>query len=479
MRGKTLVLILLVSNVLCAQTAMDRYLEFKRAAQEDYSDFRDVANSHYASFLRAAWEYYAVTPAIPRPDDNPVPPVVYEPPVEEPEPVPIPYEDVKTEPDNTPEPEPVAPVLENNVPSITYSIDYYGTALSFRHPSDVKLKIGNFSGEGLANAWELLATGNFDNLLYDCLKVRQSRKLCDWAYLEVLQSLSNRIYGNTNESVLLQAFLYANSGYQMRLAATTERLFLLIGSRYVFYDRGYFTIDDTNFFPLEEIENGVSICNGGFEGEQPFSMQIPMEQVLAYSPTGTITRTASSNLRAQCKVNTNLINFYNHYPTGHYGDDFSTRWALYADTPLDKKLQESLYPQLMQAIRGVPEAQAVNILLNWVQTAFEYEYDDKVWGGDRAFFPAESIFYPYCDCEDRSILFSRIVRDLLNLDVVLLYYPGHLATAVKFHQNVKGDYLVINGDKYVVCDPTYIGAPIGATMPGMDNNSAKVIALKK
>ena len=114
-----------------------------------------------------------------------------------------------------------------------------------------------------------------------------------------------------------------------------------------------------------------------------------------------------------------------------------------------------------------------------MQTAFEYEYDDKVWGGDRAFFPAESLYYPYCDCEDRAILFSRIVRDLLHLDVVLLYYPGHLASTVCFNQDVRGDYLVLNGRKFVVCDPTHIGASIGTTMPGMDNKTAKVIRLQR
>lgn len=57
------------------------------------------------------------------------------------------------------------------------------------------------------------------------------------------------------------------------------------------------------------------------------------------------------------------------------------------------------------------------MILNWVQTGSEYEYDDKVWRHDRAFFAEETLYYPYCDCEDRSILFSRFVRDLLGLDV--------------------------------------------------------------
>ena len=89
-----------------------------------------------------------------------------------------------------------------------------------------------------------------------------------------------------------------------------------------------------------------------------------------------------------------------------------------------------------------------------------------------------TLFYPYCDCEDRSILYSRLVRDLLGLDVILVYYPGHLATAVKFEEELKGDYIQLGTDKYLVCDPTYIGACIGMTMPDMDNNSAKVILLK-
>ena len=115
--------------------------------------------------------------------------------------------------------------------------------------------------------------------------------------------------------------------------------------------------------------------------------------------------------------------------------------------------------------------------MHWVQTAFVYEYDDKVWGDDRAFFAEETLYYPYCDCEDRSILYSKLIRDLLGLNVLLVYYPGHLATAVEFDTEVKGDAIVLDGRRFVVCDPTYIGAPVGLTMPEMDNRTAKVILL--
>ena len=87
-------------------------------------------------------------------------------------------------------------------------------------------------------------------------------------------------------------------------------------------------------------------------------------------------------------------------------------------------------PLLANSVRDRDEREAVSRLLNLVQTGFEYEYDEKVWGHDRPFFAEETLYYPFCDCEDRAILLSRLVRDLLGLRTLLVFYPGHLAMAV-------------------------------------------------
>ena len=141
-------------------------------------------------------------------------------------------------------------------------------------------------------------------------------------------------------------------------------------------------------------------------------------------------------------------------------------------------MKEQIYPALRSAIEACDEHEAVEKLLNLVQTGLEYEYDDKVWGDDRAFFAEESLFYPFCDCEDRSILFTRLVRDLCGLKCILVYYPGHLAAAVSFKKPVEGDYISLEGEHYTIADPTFIGASLGRTMPGMDNASATVILLE-
>lgn len=464
---------------ICAQSLEDRYREFQQAALQHYADFRDKANADYAGFLRAAWEFYSADPAIEQPKEEPVPPVIFDDKEEQEQQEQEIKVNVVPQPKPQPKPQPVAPVIENNQQTRTIKITFYGLELSFRAPKTNAFSLPNVQKEQLAKAWESMASEEYVNLLFDCLSARNEYKLCDWSYLMMLQKVAQAIHRNDNEATLMQAFLYANSGYKMRLAVSDGRnLHLLVGSDYIFYNRSYYTIDGVKYFPLDDLNGRISICDGSFQDEKAFSLLITEEQRFPNAPVSMQTRKAQCGLSASCSINKNLIDFYNNYPTGQYGDDFGTRWAAYADAPMDESIRKELYPQLQTAVRGVPESKGAGQLLNWVQTAFEYEYDDNVWGEDRAFFPAESLHYPYCDCEDRSILFSRIVRDLMGLDVVLLYYPGHLATAVAFNEDIKGDYLTYKGRKYIVCDPTYIGAGIGRTMPGMNNQEAKIIPLQ-
>jgi hypothetical protein len=146
---------------------------------------------------------------------------------------------------------------------------------------------------------------------------------------------------------------------------------------------------------------------------------------------------------------------------------------------MDKEVTSTLYPTLRQQLKDKSEFEATSILLNTIQTGLKYDHDPVVWGYDRAFFAEETLFYPYCDCEDRSILLTRLVRDLLGLNCLLVYYPGHLASAIEFSDAAtQGDYIDLDGHKYIIADPTYINAPIGRTMPGMDNATATVIKLQ-
>jgi len=148
---------------------------------------------------------------------------------------------------------------------------------------------------------------------------------------------------------------------------------------------------------------------------------------------------------------------------------------LYGEAGLPEWAGKPLIAQLAPIIKGKSDEEAVNILLKFVQTAFKYATDDQQFGREKFLFAMETIYYPYSDCEDRSILFTYLVKQMLRLDVVFLDYPGHIAAAVAFKNNVKGDYVTFEGKRYTVTDPTYINATIGMTMPQFAKNTPKVV----
>ncbi len=189
------------------------------------------------------------------------------------------------------------------------------------------------------------------------------------------------------------------------------------------------------------------------------------------SDTRQLTANRYPEISATVSTNRSLIDFYNDYP-------LNDAWNYYAQASLSMPVKEQLYPLLQKAITGKDKATAPNILINWVQTAFTYKADDEQFGQEQPFFADETLYYPYCDCEDRATLYSVLVRDLLRLDVVLLYYPEHLATAVCFGDDTQGDHLMIDDHKYIVCAPTYIDATIGQAVPQCKQTMAKVIKIR-
>lgn len=490
---KTILTFLLAASTIgiCAQNSYDDFRKqrmtelnsFRQEKENEYKEYRDRMNAEYAKFMRETWESFNGKAPCPQPEhDAPVvPPVTIEDESNPLESTPLPYKEVVTMPAPTPVPQPITPIEEQTQPGEqTITMLFYGTECTVRIPAK-RHTLQTTDEEACADHWEWMAK-YCNNLLHDCLDTRKKLALCDWGYVKFTECVAHQVFPSYDEAVIAHTFLLSQSGFRVHIARDDEqRLHMLVAANDQLYNFPYFTLDDNEPFYLIDGSKcrHLYIFTRSFPKEQPLRMNITQEMKLKLQPGEKRQLQAQrySNMQASVNVNQNLIAFYNDYPASFMNNDERTKWFFYAQAPLSKEAREQLYPELQQAIQGKNEWEAVSMLLNFVQTAFEYEYDDKIWGYDRAFFADETLHYPYADCEDRSILFSHLVRDLLHLDVVLLYYPGHLATAVHFTKEQPGDFLSIDTRKYIVCDPTYIGASPGRTMPGMDNSQAFVIKL--
>ena len=154
-------------------TFQDAYSQFKQQAEERYENFRDETNKTYAEFARKAWEEHKVMPAIPKPKEEEVPPVIIPDedllkPIEN---TPIVIEDEVVEiPKIEPQPVPVEPIREQPVvKEETKDFSFYGTVMKVRFGQEQAFQMRGCNPDDVADAWEKLAGKEYNNLIRDCL----------------------------------------------------------------------------------------------------------------------------------------------------------------------------------------------------------------------------------------------------------------------------------------------------------------------
>lgn len=395
-------------------------------------------------------------------------------------------EDIIYIPEPEEQPQPMVPIVPLMQERDYVSVSLYGTLVSVAFPKEADLYLNSVDEMGIADLWEQIADtvvpSRFDITLTSCLKHREDMNLCDWAYLQLVQSVAQRRYGDTNEATIFASYIMAQSGYKIRLAYTEAYVYMLFASHHEIYRMSRYLLDGEYYYRVGgRGEHTCYISDVGYDKEQKLSLCITKEQMIDYELSDTISITSSEGWTLNLQTNMNLIHFYEDYPTGNlFGGEEYSKWLVGVNTPLDAVTKSTLYPQLKDSIHNLTHWEAVSNILNWVQTGFTYASDNEEWGGDRIFFADETLYYPKSDCEDRAILFSILVRDILGLDVILIYYdnPAHLAVAVHFPEEEKeGVYFTYNDKRYILCDPTYQGAPIGKQMPYYKLGQGRIIVI--
>ena len=178
-----------LSTHLSAQTDefSQAYEAFKKQAQGEYDEFRNKANKEYAEFIRKAWEEYTAMPAIEKLKDEDIPPVIVPnedllKPIES---TPIQIDDkVLTIPKIEPQPVPISPIREMPVDEEKWvDFSFYGTPMKVRFEDSQRFTLSECTEGKVADLWAKMSEKDFNNTIRDCLEIRISHKMSDWAYL--------------------------------------------------------------------------------------------------------------------------------------------------------------------------------------------------------------------------------------------------------------------------------------------------------
>ncbi|MDE5422434.1 hypothetical protein L3073_09470 [Ancylomarina sp. DW003] len=318
--------------------------------------------------------------------------------------------------------------------------------------------------------WTKAARADYPYVINQLIKYSNAMKLNDWAYYMLVDKLSKQIHPEDNNSKeLLTWFILVKSGYNAKIGYNANDVSLLLASKQQIFRYPYVSLNGCNYYLPKSLNSTISTYKKDFEGSNElFNVSLYKSPNLGAE---TKTRNLSFNYRGEnhslaFDYQPSLIAFYNEYPVV----DFTT----YFNASVSELTHESIVNQLKPILDNKSELEQVEILLTFIHQAFPYQTDEEQFGREKYFFVEDIFSYPYSDCEDRSVLFTYLVRSLVGLNTLGLKTTGHVFTAVEL-ENVRGDYVDYKRGHYIVCDPTYMGASVGVAMPDVLNQNLKII----
>jgi hypothetical protein len=340
--------------------------------------------------------------------------------------------------------------------------------------------------ESIQAYWRTMAQQEYGSTLEAVQARRDELGLSDWGYYVYLRDLGNRLYQKkgraawSNAATLWTWFMMMKSGYAVRVGYRDDNVFLLLPVDGQIYDRPQMYLNDQRYYLMVEGGGGGSLRT--YEGQHEEAQQVLTldERVLPNLEGQTKQRSTSFSFdderyTIEFSYDTAVLDYLKAYPNV----ELSVLFQAGASPAAQSSLTDALQPHL----EGRSPREAVSFLLRFVQFATKYERDRDNFGEERYLFAEESLAVRASDCEDRAVLFAYLVRTLLDRPLVGLKWPGHVAAAVQAGDGLDATSddrtLTVDGDTYIMADPTYIGSSLGMEMPFVEGKEPEILSLSQ
>lgn len=458
---------------LPAQGETQRYEEFRNKIYGEYQGFRESVLNDYDKFLGGVWVEYKEFTGLkadeaPKPVRQPVSQPA-QPGVASQEISPLPVEEI-------PVPAPIVPSVPASpvvpLPGEKLGmVEFYGAKLSLP-VRQTGASLSTLDNKGIAAYWKVLKAAGFPRVAQGLLQSKEQLGLNDYMLYLLAHKYAETALKNAGsaERYMLTQFLLVHCGLDARLGVSNGHLVLMLPFSGKVYSRSFIQQNGVKYYVFSEYPNEKAVI---------YSYELPAEAVgkgllsLSVGAVGIrLPMDAHSFaftdgvLKLEGNVNANLIRLLADLPQMDN--------VLYAQSVVDRDCRKAVLASLSAQLTGKTRKEALEALLHFVQSAFRYATDNEQFGYEKPFFFEETLYYPTCDCEDRAVFFSYLVRELLQLDCHLLDYPGHVATAVAI-DGASGDHYSYQGKTFYIADPTYVGAKVGMCMPHYKNTKPELL----
>jgi hypothetical protein len=363
----------------------------------------------------------------------------------------------------------------------TVALDFLGSASTLPLPRAVAPQLSRAvpDAPAIQAFWADMAKAPYGPTLDHLKAERQRLGLDDWGYYLYVRDAAARAYPSGGpERVLWTWFVLIQSGYDARVAHNDTEAFLLLPVDARLYRLPQMRIDGRRYYLIGDTGRRDYGRLRTYEGTHPKgtrTLHLDLRTPPAL-PERVERRTVRFHYQKEpheleLTYDRTTLDYLDRYPHAELG-------ALFA-SGVSRVAQAALAGSLRPLLEGRSLRDALNLLMRFVQIAFPYKVDAEHFGEERFLTPEQTLASPFSDCEDRAVLLGYLVRTLLDLEVVGLRWPDHVALAVRWNTDPEdGDaFVTVEGEAYLVADPTYMGADAGMLMPYVADEEPTIITL--
>ena len=338
------------------------------------------------------------------------------------------------------------------------SVPFYGDTLWIEYDPGMKLPGMVIADEiSLLDYYEAMEKTPYQIILTSLKKEQERLQLNDWLYFSLLHRTIEEIYPRDIplKRTLSCWFLLTTSGFDTRLTYLEYDAFLYVWSKDTVFETPMIQDRGKQFVNLSSIIQGERNLGNQLnllrfrtkKKVKPFEFrlrQLPLLKPQTKTKELTFTWQAKT-IRWQIQIDRTVYELMKQYPL------IDERY--YLEVPLSPTIAASLLPQIRAISKEYSTVQALEFLVALTRSGFYYQEDHDHFGKGKPMIADELFHYPYSDCEDRSALFFRLVKDLLDLPMLIVAYPDHLTIAVASPE-ISGVPIPFETENYFICDPT-------------------------